>query len=83
MRKAITRFFVVAAAAVTISGISLAKDYQCRQRNGCVAHKVVNGVLKPVNFRKGDLVSTQDGWVVDTTRGWKKIKSTGSGTGPK
>lgn len=83
MRRTILRAFAVATTVVAVSSISLAKDYQCRLRSGCVAYKVVNGVSKPVSFRKGDLVSTQDGWVVDTTKGWKKIKSKGQTGLPK
>ena len=78
MRRTLLRSFTVVAAATLLSGVSAAKDYQCGTRAGCVAYKVVNGVSQPVNFRKGDLVSTQDGWSVDTTDGWKKVKSKGS-----
>ena len=52
-----------------------AHDFQCRNTAGCVARRPVNGQLETFNFRKGDLVSTDDGWIVDTDDGWKKVRS--------
>ena len=79
MRRTLLRAFAATTVIVAVSSVSAAKDYQCRQRSGCVAYKMVNGDLQSVSFRKGDLVSTQDGWVVDSSQGWKKIKSKGQG----
>jgi len=55
-----------------------AQDFQCRNAAGCVARRPVNGTLQSVNFRKGDLVSTDDGWIVDPDDGWKKVRSKGT-----
>ena len=63
-------------AIVAVAGLpSYAQDYQCRKVSGCVARKPVNGTLQTVKFRKGDLVSTEDGWVVNPDEGWKKVRS--------
>lgn len=83
MRRTIIRLLSVAAVAALACNVSIAKDYQCREMNGCVAQKVINGVLQTVSFRKGDLISTQDGWVVDSSLGWKKIKSKPRGRVPQ
>lgn len=50
-------------------------DYQCKDVGGCVARRSKNGVLTSYRFRKGDLVSTEDGWVVDPDDGWVKVTS--------
>jgi hypothetical protein len=67
----------VLTAATVLVGAALepqAADYQCRSSNGCTAQIWENGQLKTVNFRKGDIVCTEDGWVVSTQNGWKKLK---------
>ena len=56
------------------AGLAFASDYQCRETNGCTALISENGQLKTVNFRKGDIVCTEDGWIVSTEDGWKKLK---------
>ena len=80
MRRTLWRTLAATSILVAFGSVSAAKDYQCRQNQGCVAHKVVDGVLQPVSFRKGDLISTDDGWLVDSSQGWKKIKSKGQGS---
>lgn len=52
----------------------LLSDYQCRDANGCPADINVMGRLVTVHFRKGDIVSTEDGWYVSTEEGWEKFK---------
>ena len=59
-----------AIALLAAAGIpSQAQDYQCRQTGGCEARKSVNGKLTKTKFRKGDLVSTEDAWIVDPDDG--------------
>ncbi len=65
------------AVVTCASSVSLAKDYQCRLKNGCVAYKGGNGVVKAVKFRKGDWISTRDGWFVNPNTGWKKHRPMG------
>jgi len=53
-----------------------AEIYQCRDVNGCRA--TINddlGNQKSVQFRKGDVVSTDAGWVVSTDDGWYRLRS--------
>ncbi len=65
-----------ALAIVAVAGLpTYAQDFQCRQAAGCVAGKPVNGTMKEMRFRKGDLISTEDGWVVNPDNGWKKVRS--------
>lgn len=52
-----------------------AEDYQCTEDAGCSARITEDGELQEVTFRKGDLVSTEAGWVVSPDDGWKKVKT--------
>jgi len=52
-----------------------AEDYQCRRAAGCSASISADGELLEVRFRKGDLVSTDDGWIVNPDNGWVKIRT--------
>lgn len=60
-----------------------AADYQCREPDGCWAQISENGQLRTVEFRKPDIVCTEDGWIVSTTGcatghrpcGWEKMKT--------
>lgn len=64
-----------AMALLALCASALASDYQCQRTEGCIAYLTKNGVVKAVNFRKGDIVCTEDGWwdLYEET-GWKKIK---------
>ncbi len=73
---------LTAASALGFAAVSThASDYQCRQTNGCTAEISEDGQLKTVNFRKGDIVSTEDGWIVSTEDGWEKLKTKQTGPG--
>lgn len=61
-------------ALLLLAGSALGADYQCRNTFGCTAQISENGQLKTVNFRKGDIICTEDGWIVSTEDGWKKLK---------
>ena len=65
---------IVAVALGVLGSIAFASDYQCRETLGCTALISEDGQLKTVNFRKGDIVCTEDGWIVSTEDGWKKLK---------
>lgn len=54
---------------------AFAEDYQCQNSDGCNAAISVDGELQTIAFRKGDIVSTDDGWVVHPDDGWVKVRS--------
>lgn len=55
------------------STVSIPLDFQCRNEGGCVARRPKNGKLVSRNFRKGDLLSPDDGWIIDPEDGWEKL----------
>ena len=68
------RRVVAAALLIAITGSSSqAEDYQCRKAGGCKASITLNGVVKTVRFRRGDLLSNEDGWKIKTEDGWVKV----------
>lgn len=76
MTNAMARL-VPAALLVLAAGIPVfAEDYQCGEEAGCSAQITEDGELQEVVFRKGDLVSTEAGWVVSPDDGWVKVKTT-------
>ena len=56
-----------------------AQDYQCQDAGGCVATIYYDGASHKVLFRKGDLINTAAGWIVDPQDGWKPVPSGGGG----
>ncbi len=75
MKRTIAHLLTAAVTLAAAAGSVYAADYQCREANGCTALISENGQLKTVNFRKGDIVSTEDGWIVSTEDGWQKFKA--------
>jgi hypothetical protein len=67
---------LVAAGVFALSAVFSvhAEDYKCAEEAGCSARINEDGELQEVTFRKGDLVSTEDGWVVSQDDGWVKVK---------
>ena len=65
------RCAIVSTAALPL----FAEDYQCQNNAGCSAQIPRDGGLEEVSFRKGDLVSTDDGWIVNPDNGWVKVRS--------
>lgn len=65
---------LVSATAIT----TYAQDYRCQRPGGCLAQIPENGQLRTVEFRRGDLISTSEGWIVNPNAGWKKIRSGGT-----
>ena len=68
------RVFLAVPLALATS-TAFAEDYQCRDNDGCAATISTGGVQRVVNFRKGDVVSTDSGWVIAPDDGWAKIRS--------
>jgi hypothetical protein len=54
---------------------SAARDnFQCIYDTGCKAIMPVDGKCVTKNFKKGDIISTSSGWIVNPTgTGWRKI----------
>ena len=75
MKRTIARILAVLGIASITALPFLAEDYQCRRATGCPASISEDGELIEVRFRKGDLVSTDDGWIVNPDDGWVKIRA--------
>ncbi len=75
MKRTIAHVLTAAVTLAAAAGSAYAADYQCREANGCTAEISQNGQLVTVNFRKGDIISTEDGWLVSTEDGWEKLKA--------
>ncbi|HEX6885800.1 MAG TPA: hypothetical protein VF530_20670 [Planctomycetota bacterium] len=74
MTRAKVRLVAASAFALAAGLLVHAEDYKCTQEAGCTAQINEDGELEEVTFRKGDLVSTEDGWVVSQDDGWVKVK---------
>ena len=75
MTIAFARPFTTAVLILAFGYYSNAQDYQCDDDAGCTASINEDGELEEVVFRKGDLVSTEAGWVVSSDDGWVKVKT--------
>ena len=75
MRNAIARRVSAALLVLAVGLPAYAEDYQCTNEAGCTARITEDGELKDVSFRKGDLVSTEAGWVVSPDNGWVKVRT--------
>ena len=60
--------------AALLSVLLAVEDFRCSEDNGCDARINRDGNLETVSFRKGDLVSTEDGWYIIHDDGWVKVK---------
>lgn len=62
-----------------LASISFAEEYMCKPPpeaipQECTCRIVVRGKgITTVRFRKGEIVSTEAGWLPDPERGWRKI----------
>ena len=61
---------LVAAALGLTAG---ADEYLCDDTAGCVAELDTPEGTRTVTFRQGDMINTDDGWVVDTADGWSRL----------
>lgn len=75
MTNAMVRFVPAALLGLALGFPAHAEDYQCTDDAGCSARITEDGELQEVTFRKGDLVSTEAGWIVSTDDGWVKVKT--------
>ena len=74
MTHAMARFVPAALFVLAVGFPANAEDYQCGDDAGCTARITEDGELQEVVFRKGDLVSTEAGWVVSPDDGWVKVR---------
>ena len=74
MTRAKVRLVAASVFALAAGFLVHAEEYKCTDDAGCSARINEDGELQEVTFRKGDLVSTEDGWVVSTDDGWVKVK---------
>ena len=79
MKASITRVLAMACFFTAGGLTSFAEDYQCQDSGGCSAVILEDGKEREVTFRKGDLVSTDSGWVVSPDDGWVKVRATPTG----
>ena len=71
--RILTRASFSILALATMAYVAIADDYQCTSAKGCNALVSTEGGVKRVKFRKGDIVSTGGGWVVNPADGWSKV----------
>lgn len=64
-------FSLMAVTATTL--VAFADDYQCASDNGCSAFQSTEGGTRRVRFKKGDIISTSNGWIVNPADGWSKV----------
>jgi hypothetical protein len=77
MSIAKVRLVPAALFALAAGFLVHAEDYKCTESAGCTAQINEDGELQEVTFRKGDLVSTEAGWIVSQDDGWVKVKPKG------
>ena len=75
MTNAMVRLVPAALIVLAVGFPANAEDYQCTDDAGCSARITEDGEVQEVVFRKGDLVSTEAGWVVSSDDGWVKVKT--------
>jgi len=62
-------------ALLLLCAVSRAEDWQCTSSSGCAASISQDGELVEIQFRKGDFVHTDQGWIVHPNQGWVKVRS--------
>ena len=65
-------FKFISPIALTVA--TKAETYQCHGVAGCKASITINGVHRVVNFRRGDIVNTDTGWVINPRTPWVKVR---------
>lgn len=58
-----------------LASLTSAEEYQCVLADGCSAQITRDGELQTVDFRRGDIVSTEVGWLVSPDDGWEKVRT--------
>lgn len=72
MRRLCNRLFLPALVAGIAVSLVWAGEFVCIEPV-CTAYKVTGGVAKQQLFARGDLVSTDEGWVVNEAHGWDQL----------
>ena len=80
MKRTVVPILTVIGLTAIMAIPTYARDYRCKDVSGCIAQIPENGQLKTVLFRKGDIISTEEGWIVNPTNGWAKVKSSSTET---
>ena len=73
--ETVARVFASVVLLALAGAHPFAENYQCQDDAGCTATITEDGVLSEIAFRKGDIVSTEDGWVVHPDDGWEKVRA--------
>jgi len=71
--QVLVRVFLSLMAVAAIALGALADDYQCTSDTGCVALMPAPSGTRTVKFKKGDIVSTASGWIVNPSDGWSRV----------
>jgi len=69
------KYLLAILSLIVFSGFAISEDFKCTRDCGCKARITEDGAIKDVTFRKGDLISTEAGWVVTPDDGWLKIRT--------
>jgi hypothetical protein len=67
------RVFLAFSCLVATALGALADDYQCTSDTGCTAMQSTDSGTRTVRFKKGDIVSTSGGWIVNPNEGWSPV----------
>jgi hypothetical protein len=73
MRHIGVSFFVTALAAGIVASSMRADPFVCQQAT-CITHIVEGPVIKKVVLNRGDVVDTDDGWIVNEGNGWEPLQ---------
>jgi hypothetical protein len=71
--KVLVRVFLSLTAVATIALGALADDFQCTSDTGCVALLPSPSGTRTVKFKKGDIIGTSGGWIVNPSDGWTRV----------
>jgi len=73
MKIILQRLVLSAIVLSATAWSSFGEQFKCKNAAGCPASITSGGSTRTVVFRKGDLIDTDSGWIVDPELGWKKV----------
>ena len=73
MKVPVLKVLLSLTAVAATSVVALADDYQCTSDTGCTASESTEKGTRKVKFKKGDIISTSSGWIVNPANGWSKV----------
>jgi hypothetical protein len=73
MRAISTRALAPVLALSALAHSAPAEEYLCENDEGCRAVVETPDGREEIQFREGDIVSTEEGWVVDPGDGWVSL----------